>query len=74
MESKDVPERTKRKLKKIYDSLNPAELKRAIDRKLDLLVRAYKAKNNSSKAALDKTLKPFSVRKLITEPDLVSVR
>ncbi|PIU15879.1 transposase [bacterium (Candidatus Gribaldobacteria) CG08_land_8_20_14_0_20_39_15] len=74
MESKSVPEKTKQKLKEIYDNLNPAELKRAIDKKLDLLVEAYKSKNNSSKVALDKTLKPFSVRKYITEPDLVSVR
>lgn len=74
MENKNVPEGTKQKLKKIYDNLNPAELKREIDKKLDLLVIVYKTKNNSSKVALDKKLKPFSVRKLITEPDLVSVR
>lgn len=74
MESKDVSEKTKQKLKRVYDNLNPAELKRTIDKKLDLLVEAYKAKNNSPKVALDKKMKPFSVRKLITEPDLVSVR
>jgi len=74
MENKNVPKRTKQELKKIYDNLNPAELKREIDKKLDLLVSAYKDKNNSSKVDLDKKLKPFSVRKLITEPDLISVR
>jgi hypothetical protein len=47
MESKDVPEKKKKELKKIYDSLNPAELKRAIDRKLDLLYKAYQKKNKS---------------------------
>ena len=62
MENKNVPEKTKRKLKQIYERLNPAELKRGIDRKLNLLVEAYKAKNNSSKVALDKKQKPFSVR------------
>lgn len=74
MESKNISEKTKRELKKIYDNLNPAELKRVIDKKLDMLVAVYKAKNNSSKVVLDKKLKPFSVRKLITEPDPVSVR
>ena len=74
MDNKNVPEKTKQKLKKIYDNLNPAELKRAIDKKLDLLVIAYRSKNNYLKVALDKKLKPFSVRKLITEPDPISVR
>lgn len=74
MENEHVPEKTKQELKKIYDGLNPAELKRTIDKKLDLLVAAYKEKNNSLKVASEKKMKPFSVRKLITEPDLVSVR
>jgi hypothetical protein len=74
MENKKVSDETKRKLKKIYENLNPAELKRGIDRKLNLLVDAYKAKNNSLKVALDKKQKPFSVRKYITEPEPISVR
>lgn len=74
MESSNVSEKTKQELKKIYDGLNPAELKRMIDKKLDLLVAAYKEKNNSLKVALEKKIKPISVRKLITEPELVSVR
>lgn len=74
MEDKDVPKKTKQRLKDIYDNLNPAELKRTIDKKLDLLVDAYMAKNNSLKVAFDKKLKPFSVRKYITEPNPISVR
>lgn len=34
MENKDIPEEVKRKLTKLYESLNPFELKRRIDRKL----------------------------------------
>jgi len=74
MQSNNVSDETKQKLKKIYQGLNPAELKRTIDKKLDLLIAAYKEKSNSLKVASEKKMKPFSVRKLITEPDLVSVR
>lgn len=74
MESKGVPEKMKQRLKRIYDNLNPAELKRAIDKKLDLLVKTYQAKNKSLKVALDKKQKPFSVRKYIIEPEPISVR
>lgn len=45
MESPAVPETMKARLKKLYESLNPAELKRAIDAKLALLYKAYKKKN-----------------------------
>ena len=34
LESKDIPENVKDELRKIYESLNPAELKRSIDKKL----------------------------------------
>lgn len=74
MESNNIPEKAKQELKKIYDDLNPAGLKRAIDKKIDLLVVVYKEKNNSLKVASERKIKPFSVRKLITEPELVSVR
>lgn len=40
-----VSETTKAQLQKLYDSLNPAELKRTIDAKLVLLYKAYKKKN-----------------------------
>lgn len=49
MESSEIPEETKRELKKIYQSLNPAQLKRNIDKKLDMLYKCYKQKNNSPK-------------------------
>jgi hypothetical protein len=45
MESGQISARTKQELEKIYESLNPAELKRKIDEKLHLLYMAYKAKS-----------------------------
>ena len=46
MESPEVPKEKKEKLKRIYQSLNPAQLKRTIDRKLDLLYKTSKRKTN----------------------------
>lgn len=45
MESPAVPETTKSQLQKLYESLNPAELKRNIDAKLPRLYRAHQKKN-----------------------------
>jgi len=56
MELKKVPEKKKQELKRIYDSLNPAQLKRDIDRKLSLLAKAYQGKNNSLKVDFNKKL------------------
>jgi hypothetical protein len=74
IESKEVSEKQKQELKKIYESLNPAELKRAIDRKLDLLYKAYQEKNRSPKVEPQKKLKPISVRNYIAQPEPISVR
>lgn len=74
MESKEIENDKKEQLKKTYDSLNPAELKRAIDRKLDLLYRAYKEKQGSKGVNITKKLKPFSVRNYIAQPESISVR
>jgi len=74
MEAKEVSNEKKQELKKIYETLNPAELKRAIDKKLDLLYKAYQKKNKSQKVELKKKLKPFSVRNYIAQPEPISVR
>lgn len=66
----DIPETKKQELKAVYYSLNPAELKRAIDKKLDNLYRFYKqknAKNNFEKVYFKKKISvrfqnPVSVR------------
>ena len=44
MESDQINQETKDMLKKVYDSLNPAEIKRNIDMKLHNLYKAYKRK------------------------------
>lgn len=61
MKSKEVSPEKKQELKKIYDSLNPAELKRAIDRKLGLLYQAYQEKRKSSGVEIKKKIRPFSL-------------
>lgn len=71
LESPEISENKKQELKNIYHSLNPAELKRQIDKKLDMLYGFYQAKNNSQKVDLKKKIsvrfsgelrKPVSVR------------
>lgn len=71
MESKDVSENKKRELKTIYESLNPAQLKREIDRKLDALYKAYQEKDKTLKVDINKKI---SVRFSNTRQNLVSVR
>ena len=75
-----IPKSTKRKLEKIYRSLNPAELKRQIDKKLDALYLAYKEKKNQNtqnikveKPKINKKIKTHLVRKYIAEREPISV-
>ena len=74
MESQEVLEKKKQELKQIYESLNPAELKRIIERKLNLLYKTYQEKNKSSKVDLIKKLTPRLVRNYIAQPEPISVR
>jgi len=71
IESEEIPEKTKQQLKKIYLSLNPAQLKRDIDKRLDLLYRAYQEKKRTQEVAYQKEL---SVRFLTAQPKPISVR
>ena len=48
IESEHIPQETKEKLTQLYQSLNPAELKRKIDMKIHGVFRAYQEKNGSS--------------------------
>ena len=73
MESKEVPKEKKEELKKIYKSLNPAELKKAIDRKLDFLYKAYQKKNKTSKVEFQKKLKQNSLTFIMTQPEPISL-
>lgn len=49
MESNEISQTKKQELQTIYLSLNPAELKRQIDRKLNMLYRFYEQKKNLPK-------------------------
>ena len=71
VESKEVSENKKQELKKIYLSLNPAQLKRVIDGKLDMLYGAYQEKNKTSKVDINKKI---SVRFFNAHQNLISVR
>jgi len=69
MESDKISQEKKEELKKIYDSLNPAELKRKIDAKLKLLYKEYQKSKNSKKSEKNyKKLTPTIVSLLIGQP------
>lgn len=71
MESRETSKQTKQQLLEIYQSLNPAQLKRTIDYKLDILYKAYQNKNKTLKVDLKKKI---SVRFSTAQQELVSVR
>ncbi|PIS16341.1 MAG: transposase, partial [Candidatus Portnoybacteria bacterium CG09_land_8_20_14_0_10_44_13] len=56
MESKEVSENKRQELKKIYLSLNPAQLKRDIDVKLGTLYMTYQQKNKILKVDINKKI------------------
>jgi len=58
MESEYIPQETKDKLTKIYLSLNPAELKRGIDKKVHMLFKAYEEKQGAGEASPSKKQTP----------------
>lgn len=70
MESKEISKQKKKELMKIYLSLNPAQLKRGTDKKLDRLYEFYEQKNNSQKVGEKKKI---SVRFFKDQKHLVSV-
>lgn len=70
LESSEVSESRKTELKNTYLSLNPAELKRQIDKKLDMLYKLYQTKNNSPKV---EEKKKISVRFFKDQKQVISV-
>lgn len=70
MELSELSKKTKQELKEIYLSLNPAELKRTIDKKLDNLYNFYRQKNDKNNLQKVDIKKRISVRfyDLIREP------
>lgn len=62
VESGQIPEQVRLQLEATYLSLNPAELKRKIDAKLNELYQTYQAKNGGQEVQPHKKSKPCSVR------------
>jgi len=61
IESNQIGEKQKRSLKKIYESLNPAELKRSIEEKQKMLYKLYQKKKGSRTVAANRKLTPSLV-------------
>jgi len=61
IESDQISQKEKEELTAIYQSLNPAQLKRSIDKKLDNLYRIYQKKQGRENVSLTKKLKPSLV-------------
>jgi len=61
MESEHIPQITKNKLRALYLSLNPAQLKRDIDEKLNKLYKIYQKKNNVEEIEPCKRQRPLIV-------------
>jgi hypothetical protein len=64
----------KEELKMLYERLNPAELKRNIDKKLSLLYKIYKTKSGRQMVEpAAKKLTPSMVSFYMTQPKMISV-
>ncbi len=67
MESEQIAQETKEELTRLYRTLNPAELKRGIDKKIHLLFKAYEEKNRGRQASPSKKQTPRRVRFYMTQ-------
>lgn len=70
LESTQISEATKQELQAIYNNLNPAQLKRNIDKKLSLLYETYQNKNNINTNILKVEPKLITFKKL--KPTMVT--
>jgi hypothetical protein len=73
LESSEISENKKQELKNIYRLLNPAELKRQIDKKLDMLYKTYQKKNKKNDSQKVDEKKKISVRFFKDQKQLISV-
>jgi hypothetical protein len=67
MESDQIDAKSKEKLKLMYNDINPAEIKRGLDRKLDLLCKIYMKKKDSQVVDKYKKQVPFTVSKYMMD-------
>jgi len=68
LESEQISQKKKKELIKFYEQLNPAQLKRNIDEKLNMLYQIYQKKNGLSQATTSKKLKPSMVSFFMMQP------
>jgi len=73
IESNQISKEEREKLTAIYQSLNPAELKRMIDKKLDNLYKIYQKKKGQENINLTNTLNPSLVSFFHVAQEAVSV-
>lgn len=73
VENLELDKETRKKLRAIYESLNPAQLKRNIDQKLHLLKQLYDAKHKTSKVEMIKELNLNTVTFLNRTTNPISV-
>ena len=67
MDSEQIAQETKEKLTQLYRTLNPAELKRGIHKKIHLLFKVYEEKNRGREAFPSKKQTPRRVRFYMTQ-------
>jgi len=67
LESGQISQESQDTLKSVYQSLNPAELKRQIEAKLEKLWQIYEQKNRGGKVDPQKKLRPSSVTSLMIQ-------
>jgi hypothetical protein len=73
MDSGQISEQTRKQLEMVYLSLNPAQLKRSIDTKLDNLYQAYEKKGMSEQAEPMKKVVPRTVTSFMIKQDPVGL-
>lgn len=67
MESNQISDKAKVKLEALYLSLNPAQLKRDIESKLDKLYQTYEEKSGTQKVVPHRKLASHTVTFLMTQ-------
>jgi len=73
MESGQIPEQNRKQLETVYLNLNPAQLKRSIDAKLDKLYQTYEEKRESRQVDPMKKVVPRTVTSFMIERPLVGL-
>ena len=73
MESGQISDQNRKQLEAVYLSLNPAQLKRSIDAKLDQLYQTYEEKGRSQQVDPMKKVVPRTVTSFMIERPLVGL-